>query len=99
MDAFLYVLATLAAVVVLVLLVLLVVGGGSLARLGAAWQAFRRVLGDPAVAAKVQPLLSPAAPAEQKPAKRSAEPLRLLTLLQREGQLVDFLMQDIQNYT
>jgi hypothetical protein len=99
MEPYLYVLVTLGAVVLLLLLVLLVVGRGSLAQLGSAWQAFRRVLGDPAVAAKVQPLLGPAAPAEQKPAKRSAEPLRLLTLLQREGQLVDFLMQDIQSFT
>ena len=99
MEPYQYVLVTLGAVVVLLLLLLLVAGGGSLARLEPAWLAFRRVLGDPAVAAKVQPLLGPAAPAEQKPAKRSAEPLRLLTLLQREGQLVDFLMQDIQSFT
>jgi hypothetical protein len=99
MEPYLYVLATLGAVVVLLLLVLLAVGRGSLARLGPAWQVFGRVLGDPAVAAKVQPLLCTAAPTAQKPARRSAEPLRLLTLLQREGQLVDFLMQDIQNYT
>src|SRR5581483_3099911 len=77
MEAYAYVLITIAAVVVLELLILLILGGGSLARLGTAWQAFRRVLGDPAVAAKVQPLLGPAAAAEQKPAKRSAEPLRL----------------------
>jgi hypothetical protein len=99
MEAYAYVLITIAAVVVLELLILLILGGGSLARLGTAWQAFRRVLGDPAVAAKVQPLLGPAAAAEQKPAKRSAEPLRLLTLMQREGQLVDFLMQDVQGFT
>jgi hypothetical protein len=98
MEPYQIVLATLGGVVVVVLLVLLIVGGGSLARLGSAWQAFRRVLGDPAVAAKVQPLLS-AAPAEQKPAKRSGESLRLLTLLQRDGQVVDFLLQDVQNFT
>ena len=65
------------------LLLLFVVGGGSFARLGLATQAFFRVLSDAAVAAKVQPLLAPPGP-ELKP-KRSAEPLRLLTILQREG--------------
>jgi hypothetical protein len=30
--------------------------------------------------------------------KPSAEPLRLLALLQREGRLVDFLLEDIQGY-
>jgi hypothetical protein len=32
------------------------------------------------------------------PPKPSAEPLRLVALLQREGRLVDFLMEDIQGY-
>jgi hypothetical protein len=32
------------------------------------------------------------------PPKPSAEPLRLLALLQREGRLVDFLMEDIRSY-
>jgi hypothetical protein len=86
---------TLAGVVVLALLVLLALGGGSLARLGLAWQAFRRVLGDPAVAQKVQPLLAPPVPEEKKPPRLSGEPLRLLTLLQREGRLLDFLLEDI----
>jgi hypothetical protein len=43
------------------------------------------------------------APAEpEKPAgppKPSGAPLRLLALLQREGRLLDFLMEDVQNYT
>ncbi|HEV8059334.1 MAG TPA: DUF2760 domain-containing protein [Gemmataceae bacterium] len=38
-------------------------------------------------------------PAEEEKAKKpTAEPLRLLALLQREGRLVDFLLEDIQNY-
>ncbi len=38
----------------------------------------------------------PAPPPEPpKPAKRSAEPLRLLALLQREGRVLDFFLEDI----
>ncbi|HEV3146764.1 MAG TPA: DUF2760 domain-containing protein [Gemmataceae bacterium] len=37
----------------------------------------------------------PAVQEEKKPAKPSGAPLRLLALLQREGRLVDFLMEDI----
>ncbi len=54
-------------------------------------------MGDPATAERVRPLLE-AAPAaeEKKPARLSPEPLRLLALLQREGRLLDFLLEDIQ---
>ncbi len=93
MEAYQIVLATLGVVVVLKVLLLLVLGGGSLARVGLAWQAFHRVMGDAAFAAKVQPLLGPET-APQKP-KRSAEPLRLLTILQRESRLLDFLLEDV----
>src|SRR5262249_22505509 len=34
-------------------------------------------------------------PPPPEPPKRSAEPLRLLALLQREGRLLDFLLEDI----
>ncbi len=86
---------TLAGVLVLALLVLLALGGGSLARLGLAWQAFRKVLGDPAFAEKVQPLLTPPPPEAKKPPRLSGEPIRLLALLQREGRLLDFLLEDV----
>jgi hypothetical protein len=95
LQPYLVVLLTLAGVLVVVLLLLLALGGGSLARLGLAWQAFRRVLGDPAVAEKVAPLLVPPPPVEPKPPKLSGEPLRLLALLQREGRLLDFLLEDV----
>jgi hypothetical protein len=94
MESYLIVLLTIAAVAVVELVVLLVAGGGSLARLGLAVTAFRRVLSDAEVAGRIRPLLeAPAAP--PKPAKRSGEPLRLLRLLQRDAKMVDFLMQDI----
>jgi hypothetical protein len=91
------VLLTLAADVAVKLLVLLIAGKGSFARLGLACRAFFRVMGDPALAERVRPLLEPAPVEEAKRAPRlSPEPLRLLTLLQREGRLLDFLLEDIQ---
>src|SRR5947209_15422226 len=93
METYQAVLLTILGVLVAELLILLALGGGSLARLGLAWQAFRRVLGDAGFAGRVGPLLGAAEPA--RPAKRSGEPLRLLRLLQRDAKLVDFLMQDI----
>ena len=97
MEPYQYVLLTLAAVVVLELLVLLIAGKGSFARLGLACRAFFRVMGDPAVAERVRPLLEVAPAAEEKkPARLSPEPLRLLALLQREGRILDFLLEDIQ---
>ena len=45
---------TLVGVAVVKLLVLLALGGGSLARLGLAWQAFRRTLGESPFADKVR---------------------------------------------
>jgi hypothetical protein len=93
MEPYQIVLATLGAAIAVKLLVLLVLGGGSLARLGLAWRTFSRVMGDATFAAKVQQLLAPPEP----PAKptRSAEPIRLLALLQREGRLLDFLLEDV----
>jgi hypothetical protein len=75
---------------------LFVVGKGSLSRLGLAWQAFNRVMGDAAVAEQVQTLLTPP-PAEDQPKRPSPEPLRFLTLLQREGRVIDFLLEDISS--
>jgi hypothetical protein len=97
MEPYQIVLLTLAAVVAVTLLVLLVIGKGSFARLGLACKAFCRVLGDAATAERIRPMLEPPAAEEaKKPAKLSPEPMRLLTLLQREGRLLDFLLEDIQ---
>jgi hypothetical protein len=68
---------------------------GGFARFGLAWQAFRRTSTDAAFAEKVNALVNPPPPEPPKPVKRSAEPLRLLSLLQREGRLLDFLLEDI----
>jgi hypothetical protein len=88
-------LLTLAGVLLVEFLVVLALGGGSLARFGLAWRAFRRVLGEPDFADKVRPLVAPPEPREQRPPKPSGEPLRLLALLQREGRLLDFLLEDV----
>jgi hypothetical protein len=87
------VLLTLVGLFAIKLLVLLAMGGGSLARFGLAFQAFRRVMGDARVAEKVKPLLGP--PEPEKPKKLSGAPLRLLALLQREGRVLDFFLEDI----
>ena len=97
MEPYQIVLLTLAADIVVRLLVALIAGKGSLARLGLAIRVFFRVMGDPALAERVRLLLeTPPVEEAKKPAKLSPEPLRLLTLLQREGRLLDFLLEDIQ---
>ena len=76
---------------------LLAVGGGGLSRLGLGWTALRRTMAEPAFAGKVQDLITP--PPPPPPPKKSGEALRLLTLLQRKGRLLDFLLEDIQGAT
>src|SRR5262249_43579911 len=46
-------------------------------------------------AARIKPILEPPPPEPAKPPKLSGEPLRLITLLQREGRLIDFLLEDL----
>src|SRR5262249_41657248 len=45
-----------------------------------------------------EPFLTPPPPKEPGPVKPDARPLRYLALLQREGRLLDFLLEDIQSY-
>jgi hypothetical protein len=52
---------------------------------------FRRMTDDAEFRAKIEKMLDPKA-------KPSGEALRLLALLQREGRLLDFLLEDIQAY-
>jgi len=93
MEPWLIVVLTLVGVVVLKLLILLVLGRGSLARVGLATRLFIRTLGDAAFVGKAEPLLAP--PPPPTPVRRSGEALRLLTLLQREGRVLDFFLEDI----
>lgn len=76
----------------------LVSAGGDTARLGTAFRAFGRTLRDREFADKVADLLTPPPPRPATPPKPSGVPLRFLALLQREGRLVDFLLEDIQGY-
>lgn len=89
---------TLAVAVGLVVLLTLALSGGDGRRIGLAFRSFRKALGDAEFADKVEPLLTPAAPKDTGPARPSGVPLRLLALLQREGRLLDFLLEDIQSY-
>ena len=63
--------------------------------LGLAFKCFWRALTSSEFCTKVQPILTPPPPALPKP---NPEPLRLITLLQREGRFIDFLQEDIQSY-
>ena len=56
----------------------------NLRKVGLARRCFHKVLADPAFAAKVEPMLAPPRPEDLLPPKPSAEPLRLLALLQRQ---------------
>jgi uncharacterized protein DUF2760 len=89
------VLYTLAAVGVLWILYVLL-KAGNFGRYFAARRMASRWLHDAKFAERVNALAAPAKPAP--PPKPSGEPLRLLTLLQREGRLLDFLLEDIESY-
>jgi hypothetical protein len=75
-------------------------------RIGLAFKAFWRVLTNSQVADQVYAVLKgeappalqqeTARPIDVPPPKPVVHPLQLLTILQREGRLVDFLMEDIQ---
>jgi hypothetical protein len=69
--------------------------GDDRVRLEPAFLAFRRIMRSPDLATKINELLNPPPP---KPPKPSGEPIRFLALLQREGRLVDFLLEEIQAY-
>ena len=71
----------------------LALSGGNFQRLWLARRVGTRVLQDDKFAEQANLLLNPPPPKVEKP---SAQPLWLLTLLQREGRLLDFLLEDIQ---
>ena len=95
-NPLLIVIYTLVGVLVVYLAALLLVARGSFGRVRLALGCEWRILRDASFAAKVQALFAP--PRPQAPPKPSGAPLRLLALLQREGRLLDFLMEDIQAY-
>jgi len=91
------VLLTVAAVVALWFIFVFLMSGGNFHRIGLELRSSVRVLRDPEYAAKVEALLAPPPPKDLTPPKPSGVPLRILALMQREGRLIDFLMEDLQN--
>lgn len=75
------------------LAMMLVIGGGSLGRYFQGQGIALRYLRDKGFEAKVNDWLKPPPPPE--PPRPSPEPILVLALLQREGRLIDFLMEDI----
>lgn len=65
--------------------------------LGLAFKLFVKALRDDGFAERARPLLQEAPKIEK--AKPSGEPFRLIRLLQRDARLIDFLLEDITNYT
>lgn len=91
-------LLAIAVLAILCVAMLFVLAGGDGRRIGLAFRCFGKALRDPAFAGKVEPLLATPPPEAVKPARPSGVPVRFLALLQREGRLVDFLLEDIQSY-
>ncbi len=94
----LVIIVTVLAVVALRTALAVLLAGGDLQRIALTMRASFRMLRDPAFAEKVKPLLAPPPPPEPpKPTRPSGVPLWLLAILQREGRLVDFLLEDIKD--
>lgn len=89
---------TIVVIIVLRVLMVLILSRGNFRRIGIAIRGSLRTLRDDAFADQVQALLKPPPLKEEGPPKTSGVPLRLLALLQREGRLLDFLLEDIQTY-
>jgi hypothetical protein len=87
---------TLLIVLALHLLILFLLARGSFRRIRLALRCELRTLRDSSFANKIEALLAP--PKPEAPPKPSGAPLRLLALLQREGRLLDFLLEEIQSY-
>src|SRR2546430_1723420 len=85
---------TIIGVVVVYFLVVFALAGGNMQRVLLEWKSAPRILSDAKFAAQVEKLMAP--PEAEKPAKPDGTPLRVLILLQREGRLLDFLLEDIQ---
>src|SRR5262245_1311115 len=89
-DVLLVAAITILATIAVTLLALFALAGFDAQRFRLALRACGSILRDAALAEKVKAMFQPA---EQKPAKPSGAPLRMLALLQREGRLLDFLLE------
>lgn len=69
-----------------------------MSRLILALQVFLKVLLDPEVARQVGLVLNPPPPPPPTPPEKPKFDLRVLAMLQRDGRLIDFLMEPIDEY-
>jgi hypothetical protein len=91
-DPLIVALVSVVGTLLVVGLVVFLLSGG---KLGLGLQVLGR-LRDHTFAEQLQLLLNPPPPPPPKPVKPSGAPIRMLAILQRDGRLVDFLMEDIQ---
>jgi hypothetical protein len=88
------VLLTIIALIALRALILMILSGGDMGRIWLMFRAASRTLRNPDFANKVRPLLEPVEQKPPTPPKPSGAPLRLLSLLQRDGRFIDFVLED-----
>jgi Domain of unknown function (DUF2760) len=93
-DVILSAVVTAAVMLAIWMVYLYLRSGGDFAKYRAAQAIAARITRDPDFALRAKALLEPPKPPE--PPKPSGAPLRLLAVLQREGRLLDFLLEDIQ---
>jgi hypothetical protein len=93
------ILATVGALALIRAGLIVVLSGGDIGRVGLTIRGWWRTVLDARFATKVDALLTPPPAKDDKPARPSGVPLRMLALLQRDGRLLDFLLEDIQGYT
>jgi len=98
-NPLLIIVLTIVTIVVLRCLIVIALSGGDWHRIKIAIRGSLRILRDPETAKKVETILTPPPPVPSAPPKPSGAPLRMLALLQREGRLLDFLLEDIQAYS
>jgi hypothetical protein len=97
-DTLIIVLLTILGVFMVRLLLFFLLSSGDLHRMWLVIRVAWRTMRDPEFAAKVETLLTPPPPEDEGPPKPDARPLRFLALLQREGRLLDFLLETIESY-
>jgi hypothetical protein len=98
MDTWVVIVLTIIGVIVVRWILFFLLSGMDGLRMKTAIRTAWRSMRNPEFVEKVQPLLAPPEPKKEGPPKPDARPLRFLALLQREGRLLDFLLEDIQAY-
>jgi hypothetical protein len=99
MDQSAVIAITVAGTIVALVLLTFLLAAGNGRRFGIAWRSFFKALRDEDFASKLDFLLTPPVVSGEAPKERfSGVPVRFLALLQREGRLLDFLLEDIQSY-